>query len=360
MKKNLQLALAIMLGLATTVSAQDWSVDSRTRVTNNDTEMSTDQRVRLGMSFGTDAVSVHTSFNTTAELGKLAQGTDGNFDFDVREAYASTDLMGYATLSAGRMALNLGSGRVIGDNNWTNEKGNTWDGFMFAINNDFADVHFGYASANDTALNLDGAGMIVNIGKDMGDMSFNATYYDASEEGSGMEQTIMALEGAYAMSNGVNLTLGYYTQDLTSATGATVEESGLTALGASYGVNDNMSVHVGYDMYDDNGFYSDMGSFGGADFQFGNALNYADLDGCTDMSFGGTYNMGNMSFGATMHNVTRDEDAAASVTARDFSTMEFNLGYTLNDNASFSFNYASNDEAGDDGNQMWMGLHVAF
>ena len=320
--------------------------------------MSTDQRVRLGMHVGTDAVSVHTSFNTTAELGKFAQGNDGNFDFDVREAYASTDLMGYATLRAGRMALNLGSGRVIGDNNWTNEKGNTWDGFMFAINNDFADIHFGYASASDTIMNFDAAGMILNIGKDMGDMSFNATYVSQSEDVSSSDMTMMALEAAYGMSNGVNLSLGYYTGDNGT------DESGLTSLGASYGVNDNMSVHVGYDMYDDNAFYSDMGSFGGANFEFGNALNYADLDGCTDMSFGGSYDMGNMSFGATMHNVTKDAvdatDSAPAVEARDFSTMEFNLGYTLNDNASFSLNYASNDEAGDDGNQMWIGLHVAF
>ena len=50
MKKNLQLALALMLGLATTVSAQDWSVNSNTRVNNMDiggvTSMDTEQMAK--------------------------------------------------------------------------------------------------------------------------------------------------------------------------------------------------------------------------------------------------------------------------------------------------------------------------
>ena len=51
MKKNLQLVLALMLGLATTVSAQDWSVNSNTRVNNMDiggvTSMDTEQMTRI-------------------------------------------------------------------------------------------------------------------------------------------------------------------------------------------------------------------------------------------------------------------------------------------------------------------------
>lgn len=358
MKKNLQLALAITLGLATTVSAQDWSVDSRTRVNNFDTEMSTDQRVRLGLNFSGDAVSVHTSFNAAAQLGEYA-GQD--FSFGVREAYASTDLMGFASVSAGRMALNFGSGRVIGDNNWTQGNGNTWDGLMFDINNDFADLSFGYASAMnalDTNFidGFDGTTMLLNAAKDMGDMSFNFTY--ASKDVNGNANTTMGLEGSYAMANGVDLTFGHYTNDNGTVT------SDLTSLGANYGVNDNMAVHGGYDMYGDEGFYSNSGSFGGADFGFGNAVDYSDMDGCTDMSFGGSYTMGAMTFGATMHNVTSDDVAATedveAIDGRDFTGTEFNFGYTLSDNASFSLNYASNDEESADNSRMWLSLNVAF
>ena len=51
MKKNLHFVLALTLGLATTVSAQDWSVDSRTRVNSTEDATSTDQRVRAAVDF---------------------------------------------------------------------------------------------------------------------------------------------------------------------------------------------------------------------------------------------------------------------------------------------------------------------
>ena len=47
MKKNLQTILVVALGLLTTVSyAQDWGIDSRTRIdmSGDGDEMSTDQR----------------------------------------------------------------------------------------------------------------------------------------------------------------------------------------------------------------------------------------------------------------------------------------------------------------------------
>ena len=47
------------------------------------------------------------------------------------------------------MALNFGSGRILGDNDWVNGNGNTWDGFLVGINNDFADLHVGYAATDD-------------------------------------------------------------------------------------------------------------------------------------------------------------------------------------------------------------------
>ena len=55
MKKNLRIVLMLTLGLATTVSAQDWSVDSRTRVNSTDDATSTEQRVRTAVDFGGEA-----------------------------------------------------------------------------------------------------------------------------------------------------------------------------------------------------------------------------------------------------------------------------------------------------------------
>ena len=61
MKKNLQNALLLAMGLMTTVTfAQDWNVDSRTRIDMSEANskalegdmMSTSQRATLGYTFG--------------------------------------------------------------------------------------------------------------------------------------------------------------------------------------------------------------------------------------------------------------------------------------------------------------------
>ena len=112
MKKNLQLALALMLGLATTVSAQDWSVNSNTRVNNHDvdgvTSMDTEQFTRMNVGFGGDAVSVNASFNANYALENRTPEREG-VDFHVHTATATTNIMSFASVTAGRMALNFGS-----------------------------------------------------------------------------------------------------------------------------------------------------------------------------------------------------------------------------------------------------------
>ena len=210
MKKNLRIVLMLTLGLATTVSAQDWSVDSRTRVNSTDDATSTEQRVRTAVDFGGDAVSAHVEFNSAATLGSIA-GED--LSLSVREAYATTDVMGFASVTAGRMALNFGSGRILGDNDWVQGNGNTWDGFLVGINNDFADVHFGYSTSKDVAKSFpvsnfyadtnvnayggndvfvldetvtypayDATMMYLNVAKDMGAAAFNLLYVNSKDD----------------------------------------------------------------------------------------------------------------------------------------------------------------------------------
>ena len=70
------------------------------------------------------------------------------------------------------------------------------------------------------------------------------------------EETSMGLDASYEMDNGATLTLGYYTIDDSN------HEMDLTTLGVSYAVNDDLSVHAGYDMYGEHGFLLRVGSFG--------------------------------------------------------------------------------------------------
>jgi len=344
MKKNLHFVLALTLGLATTVSAQDWSVDSRTRVNSTEDATSTDQRVRTAVDFGGDAVSAHVELNSTATLGSVA---NDDFSLTVREAYATTNVMDFASVTAGRMALNFGSGRILGDNNWVNGNGNTWDGFLVGINNDFADLHVGYA-ATDMTDAYDATTLYANIGKEMGAMAFNLLYVDTKEDVSGSENTSMGLDATYAMDNGVNLSLGYYTND----DGTT--EMDLTSLGASYAVNDDLTVMAGYDMYGENGFYLSSGSFG--DF-YGSGMEYSQFYGFegTDMSFGGSYAMGDFMIGATMHTITSEDESV------DYSVTDFSLGYTLSDNSGVTVNYASSDrDSENEFTKTWISLNIGF
>ena len=343
MKKNLHFVLALTLGLATTVSAQDWSVDSRTRVNSTEDATSTEQRVRAAVEFGGETVSVFAEINSSATLGAVANET---FTNSLRQAYATTNIMDFASFTAGRMALNFGSGRILGDNNWVQGNGNTWDGFLFGINNDFADVHVGYAATDMTGA-YDATTLYANIGKDMGAMGFNLLYVNTTEDLSGSENTSMGLDATYAMDNGINLSLGYYTND----NGTT--EMDLTSLGVSYGVNDDLTVYAGYDMYGENGFYLASGSFG--DF-YGSGMEYSTMtyEG-TDMSIGGSYAMGDFSIGATMHTIASEDETI------DYSVMDLSLGYSLSDNSGLSVNYATSErDAANEFTKTWISLHVGF
>ncbi|MBL6658287.1 MAG: hypothetical protein ISR00_05770 [Flavobacteriales bacterium] len=350
MKKNLHFVLALTLGLATTVSAQDWSVDSRTRVNSTEDATSTEQRVRAAVEFGGEAVSVYAEVNSFTTLGALAnQGITNS----LRQAYATTNLMDFASLKAGRMALTFGSGRIMGDNDWVQENGNTWDGFLFGINNDFADVHVGYSTADNTeATDMipfahDASRMFANISKDMGNMGFNLFYTSTqSEDMLNMDDVSMGLDATYAMDNGAELSLGYYTNDNNGT------EMDLTSLGVSYAVNDDLTVHAGYDMYGENGFYMASGSFG--DF-YGSGMEYSTMtyEG-TDMTFGGSYAMGDFMIGATMHTIKSENETI------DYSVMDLSLGYSLSDNSGVSVNYATTDRTGEDVTKTWISLNVGF
>ena len=148
--------------------------------------------------------------------------------------------------------------------------------------------------------------MYFNVGKDMGAMAFNLLYVDTKEDVAGSENTSMGLDATYEMENGAVLSLGYYTNDNNGT------EMDLTSLGVSYGVNDDLSIHAGYDMYGENGFYLVSGSFGD---MYGSGMEYSTFtyEG-TDMSFGGSYSMGDFNLELLAQYHFRDETVDYSVT----------------------------------------------
>jgi len=337
MKKNLRNILVLAMGLMTTVVfAQDWNVDSRTRIdmSGDNDKMVTNQRATLGATWGGSDWGVNVSSDVNYMLGS------GEASMSIYEAYASTDLMGYASVTAGRQALNYGSGALISSNDWNADR-TTWDGMTFGLNLDMADITLGYASYNGGGLDEESNGnMYLNAGGEFSGWNVNVLY---------MTQTVAGETGDAA--TGIDISGELMGASISGSMNTDFNEGEMTVLGVSYAVSDDMTANVGMTTYGDVAF-----SMAGTNMSGGLAgsgqLGYLGAND-EDLSIGVTYNMSGVDLGATMHMITNSEDEAYE---RD--VMEISLAYSLNDNSSLGVKYAT-DATGDvDTKYTWLTLTV--
>jgi hypothetical protein len=330
------------MGLMTTVSfAQDWNADSRTRIdmSGDAEEMSTAQRATVGATWGGSDWSIHGSTNVNYTLGAGNVATIG-----VYEAYASTDLMGYASVTAGRQALDYGSGAIMSSNQWGANR-TTWDGFTFGLDLDMADVSFGYASSTDSITDLDGKSqMWLNASKAEGDWNANLLYMSTTI-GAADAMTAMGLDLSYAMMGGdLNLNVSYNT-----ATGYSAEDMDMTMIGATYNVNESMSISGSQTTYGENGFNVGSASMGG--FENSGSLGYLGADD-VNLAIGGAYAMGDFTLGATMNTITNE------ASDDDREVMHISAGYTMSANANLSLSMATDTKGDTETNYMWVTLNI--
>ena len=339
MKKNLRNILTLALGFVTIfATAQSWDADSRTRVDmggDND-QFQTEQRTSLGVSWGGNGWGINVSGVHNYDLDESASSMDWN------EAYATTDLMGYATVAVGRQALDYGSGSVMGSNDWGSNP-NTHDGGVFSIANDMLGLDLGvYKNNSGDGVDEGTTNYFVNASKSDGDWSMNLLYLSNEDESSAM-----GLDIGYAMMGGdLDLDISYNT-----ASGwADEDDEDMMSIGATYNVNDDMSVSATRTTYGEGGFDMDGSNVGGW-ASHGN-MGYLGAND-EDMAFGVSYAMGDFTLGLTMHNVTNteDEDAERNVT-------EANFDYNMSDNANVGIKYATDDASGEDVKYMWLTLSV--
>jgi hypothetical protein len=347
MKKNLQNALLLAMGLMTTVSfAQTWDGDSRTRIdmSGDGDEMSTDQRATVGATWGGSDWSIHASTNVNYTLGTGNVATIG-----VYEAYASTDLMGYASVTAGRQALDYGSGAIMSSNQWGADRA-TWDGFTFGLDLDMADVTLGYASTSGADSDLSGrTQMWLNAAKGEGDWNANLLYLSTTI-GDADAMTAMGLDLSYAMMGGdLNLNVSYNTSDYNASTGV-IEDGDMTMIGATYNVNESMSISGSQTTYGENGF--DVGSASMGGYASSGSLGYLGADD-VNMAIGGAYAMGDFTLGATMNMITNDV-----TNAEDRDVMDISVGYTMSANANLSLSMATDTQGDAETNYMWVTLNI--
>lgn len=339
MKKNLRIFLTLALGFVTVIAtAQTWDANSRTRVDmggDND-QFTTDQRTSLGVNWGGNGWGINVSANHNYDLGT------GGSTMSWNEANATTDLMGYATVTVGRQALDYGSGMLIGSNDWAANP-NTWDGGVFAINNDMLGLDLGvYKNNAGDGVDEGTTNYFLNASKSDGDWSMNLLYMSNEDE-----STAMGLDIGYAMMGGdLDLDVSYNTA---SGWGEEADED-MMSIGATYNVNDDMSVSATRTTYGEGGFDMDGSNVGGW-ATHGN-MGYLGAND-EDMAFGVSYAMGDFTLGLTMHNITNseDEDAERSVT-------EANFDYSMSNNANVGIKYATDDASGEDVKYMWLTLSV--
>ena len=355
MKKNLQTILVVALGLLTTVSyAQDWGIDSRTRIdmSGDGDEMSTDQRVTLGAAWGGSdwGIYLSTDVNYTIVDADLA----ATADIAVYEAYASTNLFGFANLTVGRQSLEYGSGTWVSKNDWAATR-NAVEGMLFDINNDFVDLDFGLSQRD----NGDGSEMLdimwLNAAKSSGDWSVNLLYSDIMNVAGGVttEAQGMGLDFAYAaMGGALDLNVSYNTLTMGD------NEMDFMDLSGTYSVNDDMTLTAGRASYGENGFNDLLGLGNRGWYGTNSWLSHGNIGhlGANEenMYVGGSYSMGDFTLSATVHNVTNTEDDSYERAAT-----EVTVGYTLSDNASLSYKMVSDDGGtGTDANYNWLTLTV--
>ena len=345
MKKNLRNILVLSLGLMTTVAtAQDWNVDSRTRIdmSGDNDKMVTNQRATLGATWGGSDWGIHMSSDVNYMMGSRAMGDD-NLSMEIYEAYASTDVMGYANVTMGRQALNYGSGALISSRDWGTDR-TTWDGFKIGLDLDMADVTIGYASMNDGGADSNGVAngsngnMFLNAGGEFSGWNVNLVYMTTTTDGESGENAATGIDiSGEVMGAGISASMN-----------SDFDGDEMRVIGLTYAVNDDMGVYVSQTVYGEDGGFNMAGTnMSGADWSNGQM---AYLNGGDEMlSYGLTYNMAGISLGATMHNVTSLNESERDVT-------EISLGYSLNDNAGLSLSMVDDNET----KYMWVTLNVGL
>jgi len=298
MKKNLQKVLVLALGLTTTIaSAQDFNVDSRTRVDNTNSEARTaEQRLTVGASWGGSDWGIHASSDMSYDVANGATTTS------VYEAYVSTDVMGFGTLTMGRQDLSFGSGALISSNSWGMDR-YTNDGMDFSMNMGGFDINAGTLNGWNT----------------------DNRYINASGEFGGATFNVLMLSNNEADAHGYDLGYSLMGGDLSLTYSMNSDYDGdeMTAYSATYQVFDNMSATYGNTSYD-GAFNMDNTAMNGG---WANGVLGYQAAGSEVTSMGIAYDLGGINLGYTMYSITDASDAETEASA-------ITLDYSLTDNAS--------------------------
>jgi hypothetical protein len=317
MKKNLRNLLVLSLGLITTIASAQWGATSTSWIDNTES----DARALVNRTTLTvDLSSIHVSADYYSVWDNV-ETTQGNAN--VYEAYASTDVMGFGTLTLGRQDLSFGSGALVGSNNWGPTRYTT-DGLDFAASFSGIDINAGTMSGINANSNY------VNAGGSFAGVSVNLLMIDNKEVKS------HGYDFGYSMMDGA-LTLSYSMND--DGLG-----SEMTEMGGSYNVFENMSINASMRSYEGDDTWH---SFTAPNSAWSEGLYAGEVmhqdNGTEILSYGLTYNLGDIGISYTMHTLSEDDETVdmggvmTDVTYADVELTDMSLTYQLNDNCTLGY-----------------------
>ena len=221
MKKNLQKVLILALGLTTTIASAQWSASSLARFDNSDSDNRSGE-MRSTLTVDMSAVHISADYNWSTD-GTMGSG-------DIYEAYVSTDVMGYGTLTMGRKDLSFGSGALISSNSWGMDR-YTNDGIDFSANFSGFDINLGTIGG----INMDNN--YINASGEFGGATFNVLMLSQGDN------SAHGYDVGYSLMNG--------DLDLSVSMNSDYDGDEMTTIGASYNVFENMTASVSRTTYGD-------------------------------------------------------------------------------------------------------------
>jgi hypothetical protein len=341
MKKNLQKILVLALGLTTTIASAQFSANSTSRIDNTDSDNRTmENRIAISADYG----AVHVSSDVSAK-------TDGSdADYAIYEAYASTDLMGFGTLTVGRKDLSFGSGALLSGNDWGLNR-HTQDGISL-------DANLG--------------GFDVSLGSLGGVQYDNSNYMNASGNFGGADVNILMMNSGDNKAHGYDLSYAMNNFTLSASMNSDFEGDEMTSYGLTYNVSDDLSASFGRTSYGDAVAINDSTNTTGfamtntatADgWASGNMGYLGSNDEATSM--GVSYDLGDITLSYTMTTVSNDNTDADGndLTADDREVTIMSLAYQLNDNCNVSMSRFSDsglETATDDGERTYLTISIGL
>ena len=379
MKKYIRNILLLSLVVNSSVCfSQDWSGNSRIRVENHQTEneiynynkdsqLNSTNRSRLGIEWSGDKWSMNMIGNHYYKFQDGGDDLNSTGNASVYEASISTELPFGITLSAGRMALNYGDGRIIGNDNWGNI-GRTHDGFVIRYEyEDYLKIDIGTDAVKRDS-NKDWA--YVYISREVDNLNIDGAYLITNEEINYAKNTMGIALDFNTMDSKLDLGFDYWNQTWyeTANVENKDETAGLMAISIDYTLNEKISIGGGMDMFSETNGGTWNASWG--DYhQFNGAMDVAErflqeeiapeefevVGTWNDMYFNLGYDLDSWGLvGLAYHMMSDDENEELGGNEIDIS-----LTNTLNDHINYGFGYSMFTPNDDSDSSSWMYLQIS-